>query len=145
MADFVVDTSVAIKWLIPEEYSDRSRALIGPPHRLHAPDLLLLETAAALTRRSRRHDIAPDQVRDLRGVMRAMPVFYHPTPGLLDAAVETSLMTSRGVHDCTYVVLADLIDATVITADERLVRGLVATPWERRVAWIGDARFAAGA
>src|SRR5262249_8971552 len=39
MSDFIIDASVAGKWLIEEPESGRARALIAPRYFLRAPDL----------------------------------------------------------------------------------------------------------
>jgi predicted nucleic acid-binding protein len=41
---FVVDTSLVIKWFVPETQSDAARRWLGASHDYVAPDLLFSET-----------------------------------------------------------------------------------------------------
>ncbi|NJL51216.1 MAG: type II toxin-antitoxin system VapC family toxin [Hydrococcus sp. SU_1_0] len=46
----MVDASVAVKWLLNEEDSERACGLFEQPYRLIAPDLIRLEVLAAISR-----------------------------------------------------------------------------------------------
>ena len=48
----VVDASVAMKWLVPEEDSGVADRLLTENHELHAPRLMISEVANVLWRRS---------------------------------------------------------------------------------------------
>ena len=55
----VVDASVAVKWLITEEWTEESRRLLAASIDRHAPDLILAETANVLWKKARRGEIDP--------------------------------------------------------------------------------------
>jgi predicted nucleic acid-binding protein len=56
----------------------------------------------------------------VRGAVRALPVARHVPDPLLDRALELS--DSMTAHDACYAALAELLDATLMTADLRLAR-----------------------
>ena len=53
----VVDASVAVKWFVPEQDSDKASAILRSDQRLLAPDLIRIEVAATFTRLLRMGDI----------------------------------------------------------------------------------------
>jgi len=73
----------------------------------------------------------------LQGFLKA-PVYNHPTVLLLPHALLVSLTAGIAIYDATYVVLADMLECTVITADDRLRQKLYRTPWNKRIEWIAD-------
>ena len=50
----VVDASVAMKWLVPEEDSGVADRLLTENHELHAPQFMVLEVAKASVRQKKR-------------------------------------------------------------------------------------------
>ena len=48
MKDCVVDASVAVQWLVDEEYSTQALQMLHGEVRLIAPDLIFAEVASAL-------------------------------------------------------------------------------------------------
>ena len=54
MTTLVIDASVALKWVIPEELSDVARQIVLMPGPLVAPRLIMTELANALARKTAR-------------------------------------------------------------------------------------------
>lgn len=48
MTGYVVDASVAVKWLVSEDYSEEAASLLDGRMTLVAPDLLFAEATNAL-------------------------------------------------------------------------------------------------
>ena len=71
----VLDASVALKWVLPEDDSDIASRLHewGP---LHAPDVLLIESANALWVRVRRGDMTPADAKAALADIAAAPVAF---------------------------------------------------------------------
>ena len=72
----IVDASVAAKWYLPEEDSDKALALLGMPLQLFAPSLIKLEVCAAITRRVR-----VQELNAFRGASGAHFLRHHGTDG----------------------------------------------------------------
>ena len=124
---YILDSSVAIKWVIAEPFSkarrlrDNSRSGID---EFRAPDFFPLEVGNALTRAERQRRISIAHGRGLlRTVMLDCPVLI-PSLALMDRAYEISSQWRVGLYDCLYVALAEREGCEFITADDRLIRNL---------------------
>ena len=120
MTGYVVDASVAVKWLVQEDHSDEAIGLLGGGARLVAPSLLFAEAANALWAMYRRGDISADDMNDAVDALGAAPVSL-PTPMLELAAAASRLGADLGhpVYDCFYLALAIQTQYPVVTADNR--------------------------
>jgi len=125
---FVLDSAVALKWVLPEIDSDKADRLRddyrNAVHELLAPDVFSVEVAHALTRAERRGIIAVSQAAILfADVMNSSPQLptYRP---LLNRAIAISSAFRVGVYDCLYVALAEQQGCDLITADIRLSNSL---------------------
>ena len=106
---YVLDSSVAFKWVVPEsdtpravQLRDEFRAAV---HELIAPDVFPPELAHALTRAERQGRIN-DAVTRLIDVLTTSPILIPSLPLLLRAA-DISSTLRVGVYDCLYVALAE--------------------------------------
>lgn len=127
VASLVVDASVAVKWVIPEEGSTRARALLGAAARgearLLAPDVYVAEVANVLWKRSHLiGDLRDDEAREaLENTLATLPTLA-PSTALASQALELALTFGRSLYDCLYVALALRASCPLVTADRRLVR-----------------------
>ena len=108
---FVVDSSVALKWVLPEIDTPRAVALRDDfrngVHELLAPDVFAIEVAHALARAERRKIIHPPEgTQKLTDVLGTLPVLHSYLP-LLARAFEIASAARTGVYDCLYVALAE--------------------------------------
>lgn len=127
---FVIDSSVALKWVLPETDSDRAVALRDDfrngVHELFAPDVFAIEVAHALARAERRKIIRPPEgTLKLIDVLGTLPALHSYLP-LLARAFEIASAARTGVYDCLYVALAEREACDLITADDRLIKNLQA-------------------
>ena len=109
---YVLDASVAVKWVLPEKDSPRAVRLLNhyrkKVHELLAPDTFPVEIAHALTRAERRKIIRPPQgMKRFTAIMRARPLL-HDYLSLLPRAFSISSDFRVGVYDSLYVALAEL-------------------------------------
>src|SRR5262245_6361840 len=122
---YVVDSSVAFKWEVPETDSDKANLLRDDGrngiHELLAPDFFPLELAHALTRAERQGRIAIGQAQLFwSDAMTTPPILMTSLPLAL-RAINISSSIRIGVYDCLYVALAELEKSDFITADDKLV------------------------
>src|SRR5919198_2103472 len=117
----VVDASVALKWVIPEVLSDRAETLRGRADRLLAPDLLLPEAANALWKKLIRRVITAREAAQALDLLMASGLDVRPSGPLLGRALELARRLRHPVYDCVYLALAQGEDATLVTADQRLI------------------------
>ena len=120
MRGYVVDASVAVKWLVAESLSDEASSLLDAGLTLLAPALLFAEAANALWAMHRRGDIDRDGLAGAVDLLRTAPVATPRSMRQL-AASATRLAVDLGhpVHDCFYLALAVHEQHPVVTADTR--------------------------
>jgi len=134
----VVDSCVAVKWVVREDHSDKAIELLGADLHLVAPDLVLIEIANALWKNVKRGLLAADQVK-MR--LNDVPGFFNKllsTPDLVAEAFALGVAADVPIYDCAYVVAARRIGARLVTADRKLIAKLTGTPDEGRVVHIAD-------
>ena len=136
----VVDASVAFKWLVEEEDSDKATALVrlwdGEGSRLAAPQLMSFEVANALYRRVVRGDFAVDVASGLMEDLMSLGIAFHHGPNLHRRALElASQLQQSAVYDAHYLALAESLGCELWTADQRFQW---AAEGIGNVHWIGD-------
>jgi predicted nucleic acid-binding protein len=124
MSLYVVDSSVAIKWYVPEKHSEAAAGLLDDGHALCAPDLLPAEFGNVLWKKHRRGELTGEEVRTIVRALPLVPLHVYSSLELLEGAIEVALQTTRSVYDSVYVALALALGGTLITADARLVNAL---------------------
>jgi len=141
VTSFVVDASVAAKWMLPakgellrheafrllDAYGDGELGLI-------VPDVFWAECGNILWKavRQQRLSRADAELAVATLLRRAIPTIS--SSKLLPEAVAIALNYGRSVYDCLYVALAVQSQKQLITADERLANALAA---HLPVKWLG--------
>lgn len=123
----VVDASVSVKWLVPEEGSDAALTLTTGEHELHAPRLMAAELANALWSKARRGQMEHGKASALMASVSGMPVQWHADEAVGADAVRLALAFDKPVYDFMYLALAQRIGATVVTADRRFANAVAPT------------------
>ena len=136
-----VDASVAVKWLLDEDYTPHADALLSAaidrPEPMIAPALLASEVTNTLRQRQRRGLLTFVQTRVLLADFLGLPVsLYAPIEIYDQALVLADRYGLPATYDACYMALAEAMGAVFWTADERLVR-LLAGQLDY-VHWIGD-------
>ena len=116
----VVDASVAVKWVVPENGSDHARLLAQA--KLEAPDLLHVECANILWKKVRLRHLTRREAADCLRLLLVMPVAVVASRELLDSALRLSLELDHPVYDCLYFALALQRRFPLVTADEKLAK-----------------------
>jgi predicted nucleic acid-binding protein len=117
---YVVDASVAVKWLVPERLSAAAERILAMEVELLAPDLLPIEAANALWKKTVRRELsARDADRALALLLRG-PILLQPSGPLLPRALSLARRFRHPVYDCVYLALAERERASLVTADARL-------------------------
>lgn len=120
----VLDSSVALKTVLPEADSARAIRLIADYkqglHALLAPDVFPVEVGHALTRAERQKRIQPpDGWRFWNAIMADAPSLLPYLP-VMQVAFGLSSAMRVGLYDCLYIALARREACRVVTADQRL-------------------------
>src|ERR1017187_4035230 len=123
---FVLDCSVAAKWVLPEP--GRAPALelferyASGQVLLIAPDILLAEFASLVAKRNRRKQISAGQAHDAFSLMTKSATKLVYTRPRLSRTLELSLRRQLSLWVCVYLALALEPDCPFLTADLRLFR-----------------------
>ena len=130
---WVVDASVALKWVIPEVLSDRAERLLGANEDLIAPDLLPIEAANALWKKTVRREISARDAEQALALLQESGLVLRPTGPLLAPALAIAHRLDHPVYDCVYVALARRERARLVTSDRRLARRIASRRLDVRV------------
>jgi predicted nucleic acid-binding protein len=131
MTTFVVDASVAAKWLLPaagEGLLDQANHLAARHVKrellLLAPDLIGAEIGNVLWKAARRQRISRIQAANSLRRFMDLEIQLVPTADLLVQTLQIAVTCDRSFYDSLYVALALTTKTELITADERLVNAL---------------------
>jgi predicted nucleic acid-binding protein len=119
---YVVDASVALKWIVPESLSDNADRLLASDQELFAPDLLLVEAANALWKKMARKELAVREAKRAFALLMESGLVVRPSGPLLPRAMHLARTIKHPVYDCVYLALGEQERAPVVTADERFFR-----------------------
>src|SRR5262245_63578451 len=108
---YVLDSSVALKWVLPEVDSGIALRLLDETnkalHELIAPDIFVPEVANGLTTAECQGRIKPGEAASLfLDIIRQAPLIHGTSP-LLIRAMEVAISTRQTVYDCVYLALAE--------------------------------------
>lgn len=122
---FVLDASVVLAWLLPDERSDDATQLIerAVAERPRAPSLLMPEVGNALLQAERRGRIRRATRLDLLDAFTTLPIALEPlgAESMLRAG-ELAGKHRLTLYDASYLELALSRDCALASFDEALVK-----------------------
>jgi predicted nucleic acid-binding protein len=125
---YVLDSSAAIQWVLPEKDSAKATRLRDDyhhaVHELLAPDIFPAEMLNALTKAERTKRISIGDARVLYQSIIADAPVLHPYLSLLDRAGEVASRFRVALYDCLYLALAERAGCELVTADTRFLNNL---------------------
>ena len=137
----VVDASLAVKWLVEEDDSDKAHAIlqswVDQGMTRIAPYLMPFEVANALHRRVLRGEMnVVDSQRMIARLLESRLELRQP-PNLHVRALQiASQLKQSAAYDAHYVALAESVGCELWTADERFYRAASLTV--DNVRWVGN-------
>jgi predicted nucleic acid-binding protein len=121
VSHFVIDASVAIKWIVEEEGTFEALAILEKA-KLSAPDLLIAECANILWKKVRREELSEDEAQIGARLLEQADIEILPTRHMLGSATSLAVELDHPAYDCIYLALAVERDWQFATADERFQR-----------------------
>jgi predicted nucleic acid-binding protein len=121
VSDLVIDASVAVKWFVSEEASDKADEVSASDYTLLAPRLIMTEVANALARKAMQNLITPTEAAEY---VRTLPQFL---AGLLDVddliepALQNACSYRYPIYDFVYLEAARRRDTKMLTADRKFI------------------------
>src|SRR5262249_5547541 len=145
MTDYIVDSNIVAKWLLPEAKSDQARALLHPSYKLTAPDLLVPELASVLWKRVTRGELNTAESEELLRTFldRHIDVTVRLLPSrlVIKRALQIAFAEGRSIYDSIYLALAVQAHCVLITADDRLVRAIQSKMLKDHIISLGNLRL----
>ena len=131
----VLDTSVAVKWYLPEDLHDEALNLLQHAEagdvELLPPGTVQPEFFNALWWQHRRADLPLESVRNLWEQFALDPVVLYAPEDLMARAAEIALEKQATIYDALFLALADNFETVVVTADGKLLKTLESTAHSR--------------
>ena len=137
----VADASLAVKWLVNEEDSDKALTL----HRrwadsgiqIAAPHHMLAEAANALHRKVVVGEIELQSATRILENLNTLGIRFQNPPNIHAGALRLADLLNQGaVYDSIYLALAERLDCELWTADRRFYRAT--RRFSERIRWLGD-------
>ena len=142
MSTWVLDASVAAKWMLPpvdEELVDSAVELLDEYVRgdveLVVPDIFWAECGSILWKAVRGQRCSKGDAEMALDRVLAYGFTTVSSAGLIVRALRVALQSGRTVYDCLYLALAEAYGIQLVTADQRLVN---AVGNDFPVKWLGS-------
>lgn len=113
----VIDSSVAIQWVLPESGSTIAASLRS--ENLIAPALWLIEAANAIWKRHERGEMSTGQAEARFAELATAPVTSLPVEPYIASALRLGAALHHPIYDCLYLAVAIQHQTHVVTADRR--------------------------
>lgn len=140
-SEAVIDASVAVKLVLPEQHSDTAKALLSELRQLNvhrlAPPIFPFEVANALHKAAYAGSITPAEAVQLFRELSTFSIGTIAPDGLHERAILlASELRVGAVYDSHYLALAIERDCEFWTADWRFYRA--AHRYSDHARWLGD-------
>jgi predicted nucleic acid-binding protein len=128
MQILVVDSSVVIKWFVPEVQSAEARRILDGyltgALRLIAPDLLDAEVGNIVWKKHLAQGMAIADAEETLELFQSLAIERISNAALLRDAWSIAVRHHRTVYDSLYVALAQRERCSFVSADDKLVRAI---------------------
>lgn len=131
MPNLVVDSSVVIKWFLPEPYSVEARRILDGYQQgditFLAPDLIYAEIGNIVWKKQQFQGLAVADAQQILVAFQTVTLITTSNMRLLSNAYKLATTYQRTVYDALYLALSQQEQCQFVTADERLVNAVSAS------------------
>jgi len=142
MTLWVVDASVAVKWYVPERFSEQASLLLHAVNAgkvaLVAPDLIVAEFGSVLTKKALVGELTREEASEVLHAFLRVPIELVSSASLALAGFLITSAVNCTFYDALYIAAAQASGGRLITADEELARVTSRTPFRDLVASVRD-------
>jgi predicted nucleic acid-binding protein len=140
---YVIDTCVALKWYVPEQWHAEARRYMATGIDRHAPDLLPVEGGHALLKRVRSQNdperyLPYEDALVVVDALVAAPIQYHPSLPLNGLAFALAEEIGASHYDGLFLALAIQLGCQVVTADKKFYDKIKASPHTALARWVDE-------
>lgn len=112
MTTFVIDASIAIKWVVEEDGTAEALTLRKRGNVI-ALELLIAECANILWKKVQRDELNNDEPLLAARLLQAAEIEFLPSRSLLEAATQIAIELKHAAYDCLYLALARTKQAAI--------------------------------
>lgn len=138
MSSYIIDTSVAAKWLFLEEGSAKAETLLEEFSFFFVPDYFLVELDAVISKKARKGEITFDEAMNKQDQRLKLPYKLVEYQDIASLAFKISISLPVTLYDAAFIATAIERDGIVFTADQKLVNGVSNTALDQYVKSIWD-------
>lgn len=125
MKTIVLDTSALMRLFIPDgPIPDGLDQLILDAEKdevdLLAPNLIIIESAQVLLKKSNQELLTKDEAESLFGDIRSLPIRLFEPAEFIKTALSIAIDQNITVYDALFVSIAQYYSATLVTVDSKL-------------------------
>jgi predicted nucleic acid-binding protein len=124
---YVVDASVAVKWLVEEAGTARGRSVLSSGATLIAPELIVAEVGNVAWKKLTRQEMTPEHAEAMIRMIPRLLDSLFSLPPLAAPALRIARDLGHPIYDGFYLALADREEAVLVTDDQRLLAKLGGT------------------
>ncbi|MEW6237422.1 MAG: type II toxin-antitoxin system VapC family toxin [Candidatus Omnitrophota bacterium] len=140
MTTYVIDASVAVKWIINETKRMEAIRFLNPEISRIAPDFIAYECLAAIQKKVTRNEIGEEAGwRCYSTLIKEIPLELIDSSSLTHRAFQLANIIGHAIYDCFYLALAEDRDAMVVTADRKFYERVKASDYAHLIAWVEKA------
>jgi predicted nucleic acid-binding protein len=140
LKSLVIDTSVAVKWFLPEIHFEAASKVLKSRLELLAPDIIWAEFGNTLLKKVRIDEISVQEASDILKDFIRFPLQTFGSKFMLNAAWHMAHAARNNVYDHLYLAMAVNRDCELVTADRRFYDSMNKKPHSSRVIWVEDFR-----
>jgi predicted nucleic acid-binding protein len=136
----IVDASVAVKWVVPEDHSETASRLLSDGVKLYAPGHWLAEATTVLWAKSAvKNGLTRPQAEAAIDLLTDVIIDETPVRSLVHSAAEMAFTLHLTIYDTLYLALALRLAIPMITADRKLhSKAQGDRRYQHLVVWIED-------
>lgn len=126
MKNYVIDTSVAVKWFIVQPYYEQAIEILDlfeqNKCKLYVPSTIYLEFTNVLWKYKK--ILSLDEIQTILTEFLKLDLIVHEHVHLLKGALNIAFKHDRSVYDSIFLYLAQEVEADFVTSDEKLVNAV---------------------
>lgn len=127
MKNYIIDASIAAKWIFYEKDSDQAEIFLKKIDRMLVPYLFLIEMSSIISKKVRKRELSISEALEKRKELEDLNFQVFSEKAILKLAFDISISLPITIYDANYLALAIKKEGKLYTSDKRLVNGLSTT------------------
>jgi predicted nucleic acid-binding protein len=127
MKNYIIDASIAAKWIFYEKDSDQAEIFLKKIDRILVPYLFLIEMSSIISKKVRKRELSISEALEKRKELEDLNFQVFSEKAILKLAFDISISLPITIYDANYLALAIKKEGKLYTSDNRLVNGLSTT------------------